>query len=320
MKKIFALVITAAMLLAMAAIPASASQSGAPLFYLEGPSTAKAGSTINVTLLVKGEYMAHTLNLRVFFDNTSYRLVGKTFGDAYREAISDGGWGICELNMEHNAVSLGIMMISSPMSVQGELVKFDFEVLGTASPETEFQIIVEGFGYMPIGQSTATELAYNVSGLKVKVTGGTGSGTTPNPIVTPKPGGAIVTPAPTVPGANPGKTDNPNPPDGSDAPRDTRAPDSTTDPNHTPPAPTEAVQPTEPSGDATDDPNASAEPAVSGDPDASAEPAGSEEPGHEEPKKSSNTGLIVGLCAVAAAGIAALCTVLAKRSGKKKGN
>ena len=330
MKKILAMLIAAVMLLALAGLPAVASSSNIPYFYLEGPSTAKAGDTITVKLFVSGEYQAHTLNMRVYFDNTSYRLEGKTFGDAYLEARALGGWGMCDLTQEQNAVSLGIMRMTSPMSAVGELLSMDFKVLGTASSNTDFSVTVEDFGYMPIGQTVADPIGYSTSGLSVKVTGGSGgSSTTPNPIVTPKPGN--------TPGTNPGG--NTAAPTQDNSSRMTPAPGTTEIPSPTQPNVTE--KPDEPSLTESDDPVLSEEPASSELPDASGEPeeslqpeetgeAATDEPGssegaeptdpaHTDPTRKHNaTGWLIAGGAVVLAGAAAICAAAVKRSKKRK--
>ena len=327
MKKIFAMLVTAAMLLALFAVSSVSASSSVPRFYLEGPSTAKAGDTITVKLLVSGDYQAHTLNLRVYFDNTSYSLKGKTFGEAYQEATSNGGWGMCELNKQKNAVSLGIMMISEPMSSEGELVSFDFDVLGTASENTEFLVTIEDFGFMPVGQSVASPIDYTTSGLTVKVTGGTGSGTTPNPIVTPKPGGNTGTNPgnSAAPTATQNNTSRETPAPGTNEPAGTTpkpAADNMNDPNVTETAenPVETAEPgtTDAAGE-TLAPGETEEPGSSAEPEGSETADASENPGEDPADKGGKVkpGAIVAICAAVIAAAAALVTVLTKR-GKRK--
>lgn len=208
MKRILTALLAAALLLALVSFPAAAA--GTARFTLSGPSTARPGDTITVTLSVQGQYSAHTLDLRVFFDNTSFRYKSQTNGSALDQA---GGMVISDINSEGNAVSLGVLMVMNPMTVQGELLKMTFEVLSTASPRPAFTIGVQKFSYLPVGDTVETPVTFTTSDLTVAISGGTGSGTTnppsmtPTPIQTPKP----KTPAPTPKPKTPGPTGTPRP-------------------------------------------------------------------------------------------------------------
>lgn len=195
MKKIIALLAAAVLLLSIAAVPAAAS--GVPRFYLEGPASARPGDTITVSLNVSGQYDAHVLNLMIFFDNTSFRFKSSVNGsalDGLTGALQSSG-----LHKDGNAVSFGVLMPSDPLTVQGELLKITFEVLSSASPNPVFTIGMNQFSNIPINGSE-TPIPYSVSDLSISINGGSGSGTTPAPAVTPKP---IQTAAPHTPTATP---------------------------------------------------------------------------------------------------------------------
>ncbi|MBR3382512.1 MAG: hypothetical protein IKG85_05690 [Clostridia bacterium] len=203
MRRIISVIAAALLLMGVFAVPAFADQYGR--FYIEGPTTAKVGDTIEISVKLEGEFSVNTLNIRVFFDNTSFRFVDKTMGEAFTAAQSVGGFALCDINQDANAISLGIMMPTTAMTVPGELVRAKFQVIGTASSSTEFAVQVEEFASMPIGQTIAYNLNCSSSGLKVSITGGTGTGTTEIPVNTPRPEG---TKAPTSSTPNPVQPSN----------------------------------------------------------------------------------------------------------------
>ena len=212
MKRILTAFVAAAMLLALIAVPAGAV--GNARFTLTGPSSARPGDTITVTLNISGNYSAHALDMLIYFDNTSFRFKNAENGSALNGLT--GAWPLSGLHKDGNAVSFGVLMMTDPMKVQGELLKMNFEVLSTASPRPTFTIGVNKFSNLPVGGSE-TPIPYTTSDLTVSISGGSGSGTTPAPAVTAAP---ILTPKPKTPAP-------------TSAPR-TAAPVGTPKPNFTP--------------------------------------------------------------------------------------
>ena len=254
MKRYFSIFIAALLILAAAALPASADT---PVrLYLTGPSSAEIGDSITVSLNLEGDYSANTLSVKVMFDNTTFRLSSIEQGDALRRMKSDGGYVICEELPEKNGVSLGVIMLITPTSETGLLVSLQFEVLSTASPSSEITVIVSEFEYAPlIGEGSHVD--HTSENMTVTITNGTGAGTTsiPGPAsptsvpgTTPDPGAkATSSPGNTDPAeptqdvpsntdpADPASTDDPDNPGSrasdTNAPSVTKAPGTTDEPS-----------------------------------------------------------------------------------------
>lgn len=326
MKKLLAALIAAVLLLSLMAVPASAKDKAH--FYLTGPSSAKVGDTVKVILSVEGDYSAHIINLMVYFDNTSFRYLGKTYGEAYSDSIDNGGFGLCDITEKGNAISLGIMMITDPTSAEGELLELSFEVLSTASSSADFKVSVEQFSYMPVGQMFGQDIDYTADGLTMKLSGGSGASTTP----VPSPGGwtsptkapsgsqePVSTPGPGSPTKNPSGTVNP-----STQPAGTEP--SGSEPAGTETSETDSAVTQEPSEapvstDIAETEAPSAEPSPGSS--ENAEPVSSEQPGNDDngtPTKNNakKTAWIVICCCAAAAALAVLIAALKKRSSDKK--
>ncbi len=306
MKKIIAVVFCFVLLAALAATPCFAQN--VTKFYIEGPSSVKTGDTFEISLIVEGSFEAHALNLRVFFDNTSFRYVSKTTGAAYEAARENGGICLCDINMGGNAVSVGIMMPIDPMTEDGELVKLKFEVLPTASSSVDFGIQIEEFTSIPVGTSQAVNLPCVTEGMVVNVQGGSGGGTTPIPVNTPKPAGTNpphnTTPTPSGTQATPIGPVNTQPQGGG---------------KETPPAVTEDPG-------VTADPNVSEEPVPdvtepgadnSPEPVVTAEPSETEAPGRSDNKPNLTT-ILLGIAAAALVAVAVLCVIRAHRRNKEQ--
>lgn len=317
MKKILSIAAAALLLLTLVCAPVSAS---APArFYLVGPSSAKVGDTIEVSLMLEGEFAASTMNLRVFFDNTSFRVTNKTLGPALTNAQSIGGFAMCDVNMAGNAVSVGLLMTGDPLTEGGELVKITLEVIGTASADVDFGVQVEEFTYLPLGQTIPENIGCTTDGIRVSIQGGTGSGTTPMPINTPRPEGtnppATVTnpPSNTSGPINPIATPQPDGTENSGASKQTQEPEGTPDPKATESTANETVPPAidETEAPVTDETEAPVD--VTAEPEATMDPT---EPARRD-NNALKTGLIIGGCALAAAA-AALAGVLVYRKKNKK--
>ncbi len=314
MKRIIAML--AALLLIAAAVPAFAAPGSARL-TLTGPSSAKVGDTVTVALDVSGEYQAHTFNIRVVYDNTSFRYLSKKTGEAYDAAVSGGGYGLIEPALSGNAISVGFIMFTAPMSAEGRLVELSFEVLPTAANEANFVVYVENFGYMPLGQTNDTPVSYTTQDCSIRLSGGTGVSTTLHPHESPVPTAV---------------SDNtPTPPDGTVPPQATRVPDASdksADDGHTgtigtpdPNIETDKPGVTDLPGDATELPEGATEaPADATElPEGVTESPAETQQGGDTPGSRANapkTGLIIGLCVLGAA-VAAIVILLVIRNSRK---
>lgn len=324
-----AFILAALLLLSLLVFPASAE--GKARFYLTGDTTAKVGDTVKVTLHIDGEFSAHIINVSVYFDNTSLRYVGKTYKDAYRAAAELGGFPISDINQDGNAIAVGLMMLTDPATEPGEFVEFTFEVISTASPEAPFSILVDQFAYMPIGSTQGDPIDFTVEGFTIRISGGSGTGTTPaptersgegrkttSPIATPGPVNPTATTAPGVtPDPNSGKTtDVPEGTTDPNAGRATEAPEGTPDPNATG-DPLRTPDPSESVPEPTRDPDGKENPSEHPD---SAKDHFTPDPGSGNgngAQRALKAGLIIGGSLLAAA-LGALVIMLILRKSKEK--
>ena len=310
MKKILAILLACILLAALAAVPASASNP--THFYLTGPSSAKVGDQVEVKVNVEGSYQAHFIRLSVNFDKTALTYTDKSFGPVYLSAMNADGMCAVGLTMDGNAVSIAMLMPVDALSAAGEIVTLSFTVLSTAGSKTKIDLVVEEFGYMPVGQTTPTNLAHKEDGINIKISGGSCTQTTPTPGPGDHSGFATDDPNATDPGDTAKQTD---------APKDTSKPDpnATEAPTDDPNATEEATEDPNATEEVTEDPNATEAP--TDDPDATPGPETTDEPGPGgEPARSNNLtkGLLTAGGCVLAAALAFLCVLIAKRSKRKE--
>ena len=200
-----------------AAFPASASSQ--PKFYLEGPSAAEVGDTIEVSLKLEGTYEASVIKVGVVFDPAAFTYVSYSNGDATAAFKDLGAVIMCELSDQGRAVSYGAVMISDPATESGTLIKIRFTVRSADVPNQKLTVDVGQFAYLPIGSTQATDIAFTKSDLSITLSG-SAAANTPAPAVTETPEPAVTeTPDPNV-------TDTPDP-----NVTDTPAPEVTATPN-----------------------------------------------------------------------------------------
>gem|GEM_PF-2813759 len=183
MKRFFAVLLTAVLLFALMPV---ASASGTPRFYIEAPSSAKAGDTITVSVRVSGDYTAHLLTLHMDYETGSLEYVSLKRGEVL-SAASEYGMAVCEKAPDKPTISVGILYAGDEgLSAEGEIFEAAFKVLNTASSKTELKLTVAEFGYMPLTASTATPISCNVEGATVAISGGSGTPqTTAAPTIAP---------------------------------------------------------------------------------------------------------------------------------------
>ena len=221
MKRLISILLTSVLLFALLAVPAFASNT--PRFFLTGPSSAKAGDTVKISVNIEGSYSAHIVNLKVGFDPGSFDYVSYSYGNV-GNAFTASGMAMCSKTADGKAVSYGALAASEAISAEGVIVELTFTVLGTAVSNPRFTITVEEFSYMPVGASNSNEISHTAEGLSMSVTGSSG-GQGGGPTITPRPteqGGAV----------NPLGTPEPAPTNNGSS----RDNDNTPDPNRTQPA------------------------------------------------------------------------------------
>lgn len=309
MKKILSVITAAVLLLALVALPVSAERK--PHFYVTGPSSAKAGDMIKLTVNVEGDYQAHIIGLRLGFDTRAFRYVSYEFGGTYAAIQNADGMASCGLTASGDAVSYGVLMPVEAASVEGALVQVTFEVLSSASSSYTFALSVPEFGYMPLSSTTSTHIDCTVDSFSLTVSGGSGTGNTQTPTYTPKPG----------------TTDQPVP--GSPAPV---GPGNVTDsPSGTSDVPNITVAPISPDNTQNMDPSVTGIPGETTDTpavtDSGLQPdtnkvnpqdnTGDNTPGGSGSSDSLKTGLII-LGSILAAALVCVCVYFGIRASKEK--
>ncbi len=291
MKRTIAIIVTAVVLLALAAFPAYADRT--PRFYLEGPESVKAGDRFTVDLKVEGDFEAHILSLRVGFDPTALRYVSSEDGEASFGIANSG------LTVDGNEFTYGAMSIMDASSKEGVISKITFEVLSTASSSIKLKITVKEFEKLDLFSTNAVAIAHTEEDLTISVSGGSGTGPTP----IPGPGSHTQQPGTTTDPRDPVQSNKPGNTD--EAPEMTKTPSSTdgstADPNSTP--------------------GADATPEVTGAP-GETEPASTEngeDPGRSNAKPKW-VPILIGAGGVVLAALIAVIVVIAVRSAKEKKN
>lgn len=298
MKRVFAILIAAAVMLALTAFPAHAERT--PRFYMTGPSSVNAGERFTVELRVEGDFQASIMSLRVGFDPASLRYISAEKGEASFGIANDG------LTVDGNEYTYGAMLLTGTSSTEGVISKVTFEVLSTASSTIKLSLTVKEFEKFDIITSTQAEpIAHTAEDLTITVSGSSGAGTTP----IPGPGSSTPNPGNT---ANPSNTNNPAQPIATPGPADTDNPLFTRAPLN----PDETANPGE-----NQNPDSPAK--VTEDPDGNLPADTTEEPGGQN---GSGSGLkkfapwLIGIGSVLVVALIAVVVLVIVRSAKEKKN
>ncbi|MBR6006494.1 MAG: hypothetical protein IK064_02585, partial [Clostridia bacterium] len=172
MKKFFAALLAALMVLSLVHIPAATSRvkaEGEAVFAAATVSDVNPGDTVDVpvTLTAGNAFEAHTLNMYVQYDPAKLTLNSATIG-----AAASGATLPLLDTTEEGKVKLGLLYVSAGMTAGGELFTMNFTVANDVTENIELPVVVEEFNNVPVG-GEATPIPFTtVNGLIQLTTAG----------------------------------------------------------------------------------------------------------------------------------------------------
>lgn len=218
MKKLLSLVIAAVFVLAMCIPFVSLADNGAS-FVIDDVSGVNPGDEFTAVLKVSGDYELHTANFSVSYDPSALSIVSVEKGKFINDMVLNGS---CVFYEDHEAVpgniKGGILMPINGLSGEGEILRMTFRINDGVTINQQLVIVISELGYMPVGQTVSTPVAYTTDNCIITISGAnapdggynpgeTGTGEyRPHTIVTVAPDGGSETSAP-----NSGKVTTPDP-------------------------------------------------------------------------------------------------------------
>lgn len=157
MKKFFVSFIAIAMVMLLASLPSLAlvrTDNSSVCFSAEAPASVSAGDEFEVTAFISGTYEAHGLNFQLNYDQNTFTCLGTTRGDLLEQVSDIGGTQLLDSTTIAGSIRLGIIMPIDGFTAEGSIFTARFRADESAeSGEYEFEVLIEDFIYMPIGQS-----------------------------------------------------------------------------------------------------------------------------------------------------------------------
>ena len=167
MKKIFAMLLSVAIILSTITIPAYA-ETGSPtdndvVFSVENV-TAAPGTDVSVAFNIEGEYESHALTAFVRYDTNMLSVVGNGIvqGNIWQNMIAGGGTIVADAVTRPGQVPFMAIMPTNPFSGSGTIFTMNFHVnesveLGTVIP---LELEIREFYYMPVQQTSPTLIPF----------------------------------------------------------------------------------------------------------------------------------------------------------------
>ena len=167
MKKLFAMLLSVAIVLSTITIPAYA-ETGSPtdndvVFSVENV-TAAPGTDVSVAFTVEGEYESHALTAFVRYDTNMLSVVGNGIaqGNIWQNMIAGGGTIVADAVTRPGQVPFMAIMPTNPFSGSGTIFTMNFHVnesveLGTVIP---LELEIREFYYMPVQQTSPTLIPF----------------------------------------------------------------------------------------------------------------------------------------------------------------
>ena len=161
MKKLFAMLLSVAIILSTITIPAYA-ETGSPtdnavVFSVENV-TAAPGTDVSVAFNIEGEYESHALTAFVRYDTNMLSVVGNGIaqGNIWQNMIGNGGTVVADAVTRPGQVPFMAIMPTNPFSGNGTIFTMNFHVnesveLGTVIP---LELEIREFYYMPVQQTS----------------------------------------------------------------------------------------------------------------------------------------------------------------------
>ena len=167
MKKLFAMLLSVAIILSTITIPAYA-ETGSPtdndvVFSVENV-TAAPGTDVSVAFNIEGEYESHALTAFVRYDTNMLSIVGNGIvqGNIWQNMIAGGGTIVADAVTRPGQVPFMAIMPTNPFSGNGTIFTMNFHVnesveLGTVIP---LELEIREFYYMPVQQTSPTLIPF----------------------------------------------------------------------------------------------------------------------------------------------------------------
>ena len=167
MKKLFAMLLSVAIVLSTITIPAYA-ETGSPtdndvVFSVENV-TAAPGTDVSVAFNIEGEYESHALTAFVKYDTNMLSVVGNGIvqGNIWQNMIAGGGTIVADAVTRPGQVPFMAIMPTNPFSGNGTIFTMNFHVnesveLGTVIP---LELEIREFYYMPVQQTSPTLIPF----------------------------------------------------------------------------------------------------------------------------------------------------------------
>ena len=167
MKKLFAMLLSVAIVLSTITIPTYA-ETGSPtdndvVFSVENV-TAAPGTDVSVAFNIEGEYESHALTAFVRYDTNMLSVVGNGIvqGNIWQNMIAGGGTIVADAVTRPGQVPFMAIMPTNPFSGNGTIFTMNFHVnesveLGTVIP---LELEIREFYYMPVQQTSPTLIPF----------------------------------------------------------------------------------------------------------------------------------------------------------------
>ena len=167
MKKLFAMLLSVAIILSTITIPAYA-ETASPttdnvVFSVENV-TAAPGTDVSVAFNIEGEYESHALTAFVRYDTNMLSVVGNGIaqGNIWQNMIAGGGTIVADAVTRPGQVPFMAIMPTNPFSGSGTIFTMNFHVnesveLGTVIP---LELEIREFYYMPVQQTSPTLIPF----------------------------------------------------------------------------------------------------------------------------------------------------------------
>ena len=167
MKKLFAMLLSVAIILSTITIPAYAETASpttdAVVFSVENV-TAAPGTDVSVAFNIEGEYESHALTAFVRYDTNMLSVVGNGIaqGNIWQNMIAGGGTIVADAVTRPGQVPFMAIMPTNPFSGSGTIFTMNFHVnesveLGTVIP---LELEIREFYYMPVQQTSPTLIPF----------------------------------------------------------------------------------------------------------------------------------------------------------------
>ncbi len=128
------------------------------VFTMGGQENVPGGATITLPFSIAGEYEAHTMNICLNYDPEVLTIVGVENGPVLTGA--EGAVIIVDYETVPGSVRIGVVMPDEPMTAEGVIANLTFKVCDDFDAPTVIEVVVNEFGYMPVGASNQQPIEY----------------------------------------------------------------------------------------------------------------------------------------------------------------